>query len=234
MQEDKQLNESVNEEEQIETGEDGAEESQETNGGSEENNQSRQKSVYEEELERIEQEKQAALERAEQAEKEANERARQNQIKDEALQKEKEKTKGVKDQWKMEVMSEWRREQALERAKERVSEITEDPAAQKLTLHHFERLPETLKTGNVQEDLLTAFALANRKRLPSLVSQESMNDAQDRRSIASMGGSSSSSSFQARPSQAEAMAARLSQMYAGNNKDLAKRLQEKNRQRLGS
>lgn len=191
------------------------------------------KSPYQEELERIEAEKEAI--RA-QLEEEKAEKARLMDLKDKAIKAEKEKTKDVKTSLKEEIMQEWRQELALKEARKAISSITEDPVAQKVTLHHFERLPESLKTGDVEEDLLTAYALANRKRIASLTSAQSAEDMNTQRSISSLGGSSSSgrSSFQTSPSAAARLAQGLAQAYAGKDKELAKRLAERNANHLAS
>ena len=190
------------------------------------------KSPYQEELERIEAEKEAIRG---QLEEEKAEKARLMELKDKAIKAEKDKTKDVKTSLKEEIMQEWRQELALKEAKKAISSITDDPVAQKVTLHHFERLPESLKTGDVEEDLLTAYALANRKRIASLTSAQSAEDMGTQRSISSLGnGSSGRSSFQTSPSAAARLAESLARAYAGKDKDLAKRLSERNASHLAS
>ena len=190
---------------------------------------SKQKSHWQAELERIEAEK-ADAEQKHQAEleEERAERKRLMDIKDKALEKEKEKTSGVKETWKKEVLDEWRREQALKEAKKAVQNLVDDPTAQKVVLHHFQKLPDALVTGDVEEDLQTALALANRKRVTSLLRNESAEDTQARQSISSMGGGySSNPSFNLPPSATTREATRLASIYAGNDKEKAKRLSQR-------
>lgn len=191
------------------------------------------KSPYQEELDRIEAEKEAIRI---QLEEEKVEKKRLMDLKDKAIQAEKEKTKTVKESLKEELMREWRAEQSLLEAKKTVASITDDPVAQKVTLHHFEKLPDSLKTGDVQEDLLTAYALANRKRIASLTTASREQDMSTNRSISSLagGGSSNGSSFQTSPSAAARLAQGLSKAFAGNDKDKAKRLAERAANHLAS
>lgn len=199
-----------------------------------------EQSPYEEELARIEAEKQEAQKRVDavqaELEKEKAERKRQMELKDEALKKEKSKTADIGEKWKNEALQEWERRQDLRDARAKVADITADPTAQKVVLHYFETLPDVLRTGSVDDQLLTALALANRKRLPNLLNAEQMEDVEERRSLSSMGGNDggSRSAFRGSTSAKTQVANKLSSMYAKGNSDpnLAKRLAERAQKRL--
>ena len=192
-----------------------------------------EKSHYQEELERIEAEKKA-LEDRNKADMEA--RRRQVEAKDKALAEEKEKTKSVKESWKQETLSEMDRRLEIRDARSRAARITNDPTAHKVIMYHYETLPDSLRSKSldpdvaVEENLQTALALANRRKVASMLSEESMQDQQNRRSAASMGGaggSSTGSSFQGTPSATTRAASSLLSAYAGNNKDLSKKLTDR-------
>lgn len=196
-----------------------------------------EESPYKAELERIEAEKLAAKAEADAAkaelEAEKEVRRKQMEIKDKAIEKEKGKTAEIGERLKAEIMQEWERKQDLRDARAKISEITSDPTAQKVTLHHFETLPDALRTGSVEDQLLTAFALANRKRLPDLVSNGSSEDMAERRSLSSMSGDGGGRpSFKTSPSASAQVASKLSRAFAGNDKDLAKRLADRAHNRL--
>jgi len=182
-----------------------------------------ERSPFQEELDRIEAEKSRLNEELTKTKAEKENIAK---VKDKALADEKEKTKSVKESWKQEVMKEWEQKQALREANAKVKEVSADPTEQKVILHHFENLPDALKTGDTVEDLITARALANRKRLTSILNEEAMNDSANERSANSMGGSglSGGSSFASKPSATARAASTLLSAYAGRDKDKAKKL----------
>jgi hypothetical protein len=188
-------------------------------------------SPYAEELKRINEEKQALVDKND---ADARERERQVQIKDAALLKEKLEKKDIverlKDETKNEVLDEWERRMDNREARKLVTGMTEDQTAQKVILHHFEKLPKELRTGTVEGDLETAYALANRKRVRSLLDAERAEDENDNESLRSMssgGGMSSNPTFKGTTSPAARAAANLASIYAGGDKDRAKKLAEK-------
>jgi hypothetical protein len=185
-----------------------------------------EKSPYQEEMDRIEKEK-ADLEKK--IEDERAEARRISALKDKALEHEKDKTKGTKDEWKRETLGEVDKRLRRDKAETLVEGMTDDPVAQKVILHHFEKLPSELVTGNVREDLVMAQAIANRKRLSTLLNQEQADDAANERSIASMGGGNlpGGSSFSGSLSATARAANRLAQAFSGKDKDKAKKLSER-------
>lgn len=196
-----------------------------------------EKSPYEEELARIEAEKAAAKAEAETAqaelEKERQDKKRLMDLKDKAIKDEKSKTADISEKLKTEILTDWERRMDLRDAKAKVADITTDPTAQKVVMHYFETLPDALRTGSVEDQLLTAFALANKKRLPDLITAQSSEDMEERRSLSSMGGNDGGrSSFKTSPSAKAQVASRLSRAFAGNDKDLAKRLADRAQNRL--
>lgn len=189
-----------------------------------------EKSPYRAEFEKIEGEKKA-LEAKHASEMEAAdvERKRQVDIKDKALEKAKKDSEPFKQELKREMKGELQRELDLRDARGRLRELTSDPTAQKVILHHFENLPDSLRTDDMEENLLTAMAIANRKRLPELLNQNQVEAESERASIASMGGANlpGRSSFQKAPSPVARTAGQLLKAYAGKNPDLAKKLAER-------
>lgn len=192
-----------------------------------------ERSPYQDDLDRIEAER-LALEERHEAELKAKDEERQRlmRIKDEAITKEKNKTRDVKDEWKNELRDELRREREMEKAQERINASTDDPAARKVILHHYQNTIRT--TGNVEEDILAAIAVANRHRVSSILNVESSEDMADRKSISSMGGDGSSTrdSFKMSPSAAARTAGALARAFAGRDKDKANKLAERAASRL--
>lgn len=182
-------------------------------------------SPYEEELKRIEAERIAAEERH-QAELKAKDEERERIIawKDKALDAEKSKRRIAPEKLKDEILEEVRRERKAEKVKDYVEKLTDDPAEQKVILHHHEN--SIKQTGDIAEDVAMARAIANRKRLEMVNEIESMNDNANRKSIASMGGGGlpGNSSFKTSPSPVARTASVLLNAFAGKDRDRAKKL----------
>lgn len=186
------------------------------------------KSPYQEEAERLEAEAKAERDRltadiaAEKADKE-----RISKIKDKALADEKEKTRSVKESWKSELKEELRQERLLEKAQEQIESLTEDPAARKVIMHHYQT--SIVRTGNIANDISMALAIANRKHLDRIIQEENMNDERNSKSIASMGGGDlpGGSSFKGSPSATAQAASRMTGIYAGKDKIKAKKLADR-------
>lgn len=193
------------------------------------------KSPYQAELDRIEADKKA-IEAKHKQELDDIETKRREQMafKDKALEKAKKDSEPFKNDLKREMKDEILRELDLREARSILKDQSQDMTEQKVVLHHYENLPDSLRTGDVEEDLLTARALALKKRIPEMLNQQNMDAENERKSIASMGGGNlpGRSSFQKSSSAAARTASLLTQAYAKGKPELAKKLTERNNARL--
>lgn len=190
-----------------------------------------QKSPYEEELKRIEAEKLELQKKhdAEVADLE-DKRRKQMEIKDRALEKAKKDSEPFKADMKREMRDELIRELDAREVRSLMKQTVTDPTARKVIMHYYDTLPDSLRSGDPQEDLNTAIALANRKRMPELLSQQSADNEAERRSISSMGGGGNlpgRSGFERQPSATARTASRLASAFAGGDKDVSKKLNER-------
>lgn len=112
-------------------------------------------------------------------EEQLKEKQRQIEIKDRALQKIKtrrDETK-VDSTTKEELFREWEERQAEKEALAEIKRMAPDAAAQKLVMHHYKN--SIVRTGDVQDDISAAFAVANRKRVNELMNRERQQDEHD-------------------------------------------------------
>lgn len=147
-------------------------------------------SFFKEELERLKENERIAAERAKELEDAVAEKERIIEIKNRALQAEKKKApRDVSfDTLKEELKAELRAEQAERDAMHKIQSLASDKTEQEVIMRHYKN---TIKlTGDPEADALTAFAVANARRLPALLGRQSTGDIDDMddHSVRSMGG----------------------------------------------
>lgn len=159
-----------------------------------------QADYYEQELKRL-----SELEvENERLHKEAAEKNRQIEIKNRALQVEKEKRKPApSDDWadrEERLLQRLETRQQLRDAEVRIKSLTRHPAEQQLILKHYNA--SIVKTGDVERDVQRALAVANEGRIHDLLKQTFEDDRGDATSISSMTGGTRSTSDLRKPKSA--------------------------------
>lgn len=177
-----------------------------TEGGEDEDKQENA-SFYKAEAERLAVEKKQAEDALEAAE---SARERQNEIKDRALQAEKERRRKAEaapkqgdfdpETIKREAVEEFERRQSAREVKQLIKTLTNDPSAQEVITHYAETMFS--KIENVDDRVDAAIAYANRKRARALLVENTKQNQEDDDGIGSMSGGNARSRTSSVPNNA--------------------------------